>query len=153
MSYEALIAQYKHLIITESILMPKGLSGLYIDNQILINKRLSLYEKHCVLAEEIGHYETTYGDITKLEDVKNQKLELVARRWGYEKIVSLDKLIECYVTDHTTVEDICLHLEITPQYLHNAIEKYQQRYGLSTIYNGYRIFFDPLNMEKVFFKP
>ncbi|MGE7622793.1 ImmA/IrrE family metallo-endopeptidase [Viridibacillus sp. NPDC096237] len=151
MLYESLMSQYRHLTFKESLLMPKGLSGLYIDKQIIINNRLSFYEKHCVLAEEIGHYETTYGDITNLESVSNQKLELTARRWGYEKIVSLDKLIECYVGDHRTEDDICTYLEITPQYLYSAIDRYLQRYGLSTVYNGYLIFFDPLNIEKDFF--
>lgn len=151
MLYESLMSQYRHLTFKESLLMPTGLSGLYIDKQIIINNRLSLYEKHCVLAEEIGHYETTYGDITNLESVSNQKLELTARRWGYEKIVSLDKLIECYVADHRTEEDICTYLEITPQYLYSAIDRYRQRFGLSTVYNGYLLFFDPLNIEKDFF--
>lgn len=151
MAYEALKLQYQHLTITESPNMPKGLSGLYIDNEILINKRLPYYEKHCVLAEEIGHYETTVGDITNLEDVTNRKLELVARTWGYEKIVSLDNLIDCYLQGYTNLEEICLHLEIIPAYLYKAIEKYNQRYGISTIYKGYKIYFDPLNIRKALF--
>lgn len=151
MAYEALKLEYWDLIIKETTDMPKGLKGLYYHNKIFIDKRLTYYEKHCVLAEEIGHHETTYGDITDLEEVTNKKLELVARTWGYEKIVSLDKLIDCFIKGYTTVEDICLHLEITPHYLHKAIEKYNQRYGMSIVYKGYRIFFDPLNIKKEFF--
>lgn len=151
MKYEMLMAQYQHLTIKESFTMPRGLSGVYYDNQILINKRLGQYEKHCTLSEELGHYETTYGDITNLDNIRNMKLEKVARSWGYEKIISFDKLIECYKMGHTTVEDICLHLEIIPIYLYKAIEKYNQRYGLSVAYKGFRIYFDPLNIEKEFF--
>ncbi|WP_419962145.1 ImmA/IrrE family metallo-endopeptidase [Psychrobacillus sp. BM2] len=151
MAYETLKSQYQQLSIIEDPNMPKGLSGLYRDNVIFINKHLTYYEKHCVLAEELGHHETTVGDITNLTDTKNIKLELVARTWGYEKIVSLDKLIDCYNKGFTTVEDICLHLEITPLYLHKAIEKYNQRYGMFIDYKGYQIFFDPLNIKKEFF--
>ncbi len=151
MAYELLKAEYPHINIIECIDMPKGLPGIYHDNVILINKHIEYYEKHCVLAEELGHYETTYGDITSLDNIRNIKLEKVARSWGYEKIISFDKLIECYNLGHTTVEDVCLHLEIIPVYLYKAIERYNQRFGLSCTYKGYRIYFDPLNIEKEFF--
>lgn len=148
MAYERLMMEYPQLHIMEKLL-PKGLSGLYYNNVIEINKYKTKYEKHCILAEELGHHETTYGDITDLDDITSRKLELVARRWGYEKIVSLDKLIECYVEGYTTVEDMCEHLEIVPDYLCKAVEVYNQRYGLSTIKNNFRIFFDPLNIKPI----
>ena len=151
MAYELLKAEYPHVLIIERTDMPKGLSGTYHDGVILINSRLEYYEKHCILAEELGHHETTHGDITNLDYMRNIKLEKVARAWGYEKIISLDKLIECYKMGHTTVEDICLHLEVIPAYLYKAIEKYNERFGLSCTYKGYRIYFDPLNIEKEFF--
>ncbi len=149
MSFEHLMMEYPHIKVVEKVL-PKGLYGLYYENIIEINKSKSNYEKHCTLAEELGHYFTTYGDIINLKEVQNLKLELVARTWGYEKIVSLDKLIECYVLGHITVEDICTYLEVVPSYLFKAIEKYNQRYGLSVVHKGYEIFFDPLNIKKVF---
>lgn len=150
MTYELLMSQYPNLKYQETYNLPRGLSGLYFEGLILINTRLSTYEKHCILAEELGHHFTTYGDITDLHDTQNLKLELVARTWGYEKIVSLDKLIECYLLGHTTVDDICIYLEVVPSYLFKAIEKYNQRYGLSVIHKEYEIFFDPLNIKKVF---
>lgn len=149
MLFEQLMMEYPHIRVVEEVL-PNGLYGLYYDNKIFINKNKTTYEKHCVLAEELGHYFTTYGDILNLKEIQNLKLELVARSWGYEKIVSLDKLIECYLSGHTTVEDICIYLEVVPSYLFKAIEKYNQRYGLSVIHKGYEIFFDPLNIKKVF---
>lgn len=153
MTYELLMSQYPHLLIKETFKMPKSLSGLYYDNQILINKHLCNYEKHCVLAEELGHHETTYGDITNLNEIRSRKLELVARSWGYEKIVTFDKLIECYKFGYTTTEDICIHLEIIPSFLHEALERYYQRFGEYIVHKDYFIFFDPLNVKEVsFFK-
>jgi len=149
-SYERLLMNYPHIKIIEKVL-PKGLSGFYYDNVIEINKFLSNHEKHCILAEELGHHETTYGDITILDDITNKKLELVARRWGYQKIVSLENLIECYTSGHTTEEDICEHLEVTSSYLREAINIYNQKYGLFVLYKGYKIYFDPLNIHKEFF--
>lgn len=149
MLFEQLMMEYPQIRVVEKVL-PNGLYGLYYDNLVVINKTKNNYEKHCILAEELGHHFTTYGDILDLKEMRNLKLELVARSWGYEKIVSLDKLIECYLSGHTTVEDICTYLEVVPSYLFKALEKYNQRYGLSVIHKEYEIFFDPLNIKKVF---
>lgn len=148
MTYESLIAQYPHLVIKEVKTMPTGLAGLYMDNMILIDQRRSNYEKHCILAEELGHYETTYGDITNLQSQRNWKLELLARRWGYEKIVSLDKLIECHELNYRSIEEVCAHLEVTAEYLELSIAHYHARFGLSVYHNGYDIHFDPLSVKK-----
>lgn len=148
MPLEALINEYRHIKIKIAD-MPKGLSGLYIDNVILLNKCLNHNEKHCVLAEEIGHYETTYGNITDLKDIRNQKLELVARRWGYEKLVSLESLISCYEDGYWSTEEVCFHLEITPEYLNSVLDSYIQKYGIYKEVNGYKITFNPLNVEKL----
>lgn len=148
MTYESLIAQYPHLLIKEVNFLPSGLAGLYMDNVVLIDKQRSYYEKHCILAEELGHYETTYGDITDLQKLRNWKLELVARRWGYEKIVSLDKLIECYEAGLKTLDEVCTHLEVTEGYLKTSITHYHSRFGVSTSHNGYEIYFDPLYLRK-----
>ncbi|OPG89484.1 hypothetical protein B2I22_21020, partial [Bacillus spizizenii] len=80
--------------------------------QIFLNRDDSLYKKHFLLAEEIGHYETTAGDITMLDSISKIKAEMVARRWGYEKIISLDDLVSCFEKNHLTAEDVCHDFEI-----------------------------------------
>lgn len=148
MGLDSLIAEYPQITIKFAEL-PKGLSGLYFDNIIFLNKRLNSIEKHCVLAEEIGHHETTYGNITDLDEVRSRKLEIVARRWGYEKLVPLDKLIECHENEHWLTDDICFYLDITPKYLQEALNYYTQKYGISKNHNGYSISFDSLNIKKL----
>lgn len=147
LALDTLISEYPQITIKIAD-MPKGLSGLYYDNVILLNKHLASNEKHCVLAEEIGHYETTYGNITDLSDVRNIKLEKVARKWGYEKILSLDLLIDCHNNGFWTLEEVCFHLDITPEYLNDAVTYYIQKYGVYKIHNGYKITFDPLTIIK-----
>ena len=40
------------------------IKGLYLDNHIALSKDLrSDTQKRCILAEELGHYHTTVGDI------------------------------------------------------------------------------------------
>ena len=68
-------------------------AGMCEGNEIYINKSCTTNEKYCVLLEELGHFLTTYGDITNQNDLKNRKQELFARRWGYEK-VTLERIIE-----------------------------------------------------------
>lgn len=148
MAYEALIEEYPQITIKE-VLLPKGLSGVYFDNEIHLDKRRSKYENHCILAEEIGHHETTHGDITDLKCMRNWKLELVARRWGYEKIVSLDKLIECHELGYKSLVEVCTHLEITAEYLKTSIDHYSSRHGISIDHRGYQIAFDPLFIRRV----
>lgn len=147
MSYELLMMKYPQLVIKEKA-MPRGLFGLYFDNEIHINKMLGKYDKHCTLAEEIGHFETTYGDITDQSTVRNRQLEAIARRWAYNKIVSLDKIIECYLNGHTTLRDMCIHLEITPVFLKTSIDFYIAKFGGSKQHGEYIVMFDPLNVIK-----
>ena len=147
--YEMLIQQYPLIDIREDGRMPKSLSGLYFDNAIRINKNLLAYEKTGVLAEEIGHHETTYGDILDLRDIRKKKLEVVARRWGYEKVLSLDILVECYEAGHRTLADVCTYLEVTGPYLKEALDSYEEKYGVSRIHGGYEITFNPFNIKKI----
>lgn len=147
MAFEAMISKFPHLKVKEVSKMPKGLGGLYVEGTIILDRHRSLYEKHCILAEEIGHHLTSHGDITNLKDFKNLKQELAARRWAYEEVVSLDKIIDCYIKGYTTVEDICCHLEVTPEFLKVSLEHYSSRYGLYIEYKDYRIFFDPLDVQ------
>ena len=147
MKFEQLMNQYPQLTFYEKML-PKGLSGLYYDNVVEIDKYLTYREKHEILAEEIGHYEKSIGDISDYSSLKNMKQETLARRWAVEKIVSLDDLIDCYDLGLRTVEDICFHLEITPSFLHKAIKHYKTKHGLNYSYKGYWFQFKPLFISK-----
>lgn len=148
MSMEKLLTEYNNITVRECSWMPKGLTGLYLDDLILLDKRKDLYEKHGILAEEIGHRETTHGDITNMDSIKNRKLEALARRWGYRKILSFDRMIECYEAKHLTVEEVCQDLEITPEYLNKILSYYKERYGLSVEHNGFIIRFEPFSIKK-----
>lgn len=49
--------------------------GWCVENRIYINTRMKEYEKIEVLSEEIGHFKTTFGNISDLSNIKNSKLE------------------------------------------------------------------------------
>lgn len=148
--FEELLDEYDDKVsITFDKNMPKKLAGLYSSVRgILLNADLTQNKYHSVLAEEIGHYETTVGDIIDLTNIQNKKLEIIARRWGYKKIVTLDDLIECYEKYITTVEEICAHLEIVPEFLEECLVHYRQQYGQDIFYKDYLIILDPLDIKR-----
>src|SRR5680860_935696 len=87
-------------------------------------------EKACILAEEYGHYRTTSGNILNQKNVSNIKQEKRARNWGYEKLVSLEKLIEAYKAGVQNCYDLADFLDVTEDFLQNALKHYQEKYGL-----------------------
>jgi hypothetical protein len=50
-------------------------------------------EKTCVLAEELGHYYTSCGDILDQKITTNRKQEEKAKRWAVQRLVSLNDFI------------------------------------------------------------
>ena len=58
------------------------IKGLYCDGTIAISTDMKTdAEKACVLAEELGHHYTSYGNILDQSDTSNRKQELRARAW------------------------------------------------------------------------
>ena len=53
-------------------------------------------EKSCVLAEEIGHYHTSSGNILDQNKVESRKQEYRARLYGYNLKIGLTGLISAY---------------------------------------------------------
>lgn len=119
--YEELIGEYEQLIIEER---PMENEGLYADGCVWINKNMSANKKACILAEEIGHYETTSGDILDQTDTGNRKQELIARKWAYNKVVPEEKISEAISEGYTEVWEIADHLDVDEQFLREALIYY-----------------------------
>lgn len=117
--------------------------GFYCDGYIFINKSLNDKEKYCVLAEELGHYETTYGNILDQNNINNVKQELKARRWGYKHIVTLEGIIEAFENNCLNEYEMAEYLGVTDEYFKECIEDYKKQYGLSCKLGKYYIVFEP----------
>lgn len=129
-------------------LMPKGMGGFNNSNEIILNGNNNYYTNVGNLAEEIGHYLTSTGDISNYKNINNMKQEFKARRVGIRLILPLERIIECYELSILTEYDMCMHLEVTPEYLSKALEDYKRQFGAYVKYGGYRIEFEPLNIKK-----
>jgi len=141
--YENLLIEADKLpiLVKEKPLRTKD--GFCKGNRIAINKKLRTVEKYCVLAEELGHYHMTVGDITDQTKIENRKQELIARRWGYEHIVSLIGLIEAFEYGARSPFETAEFLGITEKYLQDCIDSYKRKYGVMHQIEQYIIYFEP----------
>ena len=88
--YEDLLMEYEDKLLIEERNMKN--EGLYGDNVAWINKNLPSRRKTCILAEEIGHYETSVGDILDQHSLDSAKQERAARGWAFNKLIPLDDI-------------------------------------------------------------
>lgn len=153
LQYEKLLieADMLGIVIKEANLITK--KGLCYGNRIAINESLSECEKCCVLAEELGHYALTVGDIKEQTfNISNRKQELLARGWGYDKLVGLTGLIDAFDSGCKTKYEIADFLNITEEYLNEAIQYYTSKYGIYHTIDCYTIVFIPnLQIGKIFY--
>lgn len=145
--YEALLseAQKEHIDVVEFPFRGR-LRGLYYDRVIGICRHTTNAEKACILAEELGHFHTSAGDLLDQSKIVNRKLEKRARRWGYEKLVPLDKLIAAYRAGFKTDYELAEFLGITEAFLAAAIEHYTTKYGTYCRVRDYWVHFEPLRV-------
>lgn len=120
------------------------IKGLYCDGTIALNEKISTtVEKSCILAEELGHHFTSSGDIINMDKIQNVKQEYKARVWGYNKKIGLYGIIKCYKYGCKNIYEMAQLLDVTEQYLINAIEYYRSKYGICTTIDNYIIYFEP----------
>ncbi len=121
-----------------------GYGGRIYGNRIAIHDRLeTTTEKACVLAEELGHYHTTVGDITDLSDPQNRKQERQARLWGYNKLIGLTGIIKAFQSGCHSRHEAAEYLDVTEQFLQECIDCYRDKYGVCTTVDNYTVFFIP----------
>ena len=129
------------------------IKGLYCDNVIAVNAsaKMTLSEKTCVLAEELGHYHTTVGNILDQSLASNRKQELRARAWAYEKLLKPKRLIDAYEQGCKKKFEIAEFLNITEDFLGEALEYYRRKYGVCAQIENYILYFEPnLGIVKLF---
>ena len=120
------------------------IKGLYCDNTIALSKKLTTNaEKKGILAEELGHHYTSYGDIIELHSVEDQKQELRARLWAYNKMIGLQGIVAAYKHGCTSLHDTAEFLEVTEEFLSEALERYRSKYGCYVKLDNYVIYFEP----------
>jgi len=134
---EKLMSNYPELSFTFTNRMPLFQGAYIFNNEVYINSNRDYRQNLQDLAEEIGHWKTTSGDIRKESTLYDQKQEHEARQFGYMMIVSLDGLIDCFKKGIATPWDIADYFECDIDYIWNALDTYKIKYGENFDYKGY----------------
>lgn len=145
-NYEKLLDEAKQngVDVTDINFESDRIKGLYCDNTIAINKNIeTTSEKACVLAEELGHHYTTFGNIMDQKDTGNTKQELKARMIAYNKQVGLIGIINAYRKGCKNSNEMADFLDVTEEFLIESLEAYRRKYGLCTTLDNYIIYFEP----------
>ncbi len=143
MLYENLMIIYSnsHLIIKEKDLPVN--KGRIKGNKIAIRRNLSTKEKGCVLAEELGHYYTTVGNILDQANASNRKQERRARLWAYDRLIGLSGIVKAYRHGCESLTETAEYLNVTEDFLLDALKEYESKYGTSVVHGEYEISFTP----------
>lgn len=145
MNYDNMLikADKKGLEIKEKIFKSDA-KGLIKGNKILLNKKIDTQrEKACILAEEIAHRELTVGNIIDQRCVSNRKQERRARELAYNELIGLQGIIETYEAGCKNLYTMAKYLDVTEEFLHEALVCYKDKYGLCVKVDNYIIYFDP----------
>lgn len=111
--------------------------------RIALRKNLTATDKKCVLAEELGHYYTTAGNILDQSDTGNRKQEYRARIWSYDKLIGLAGILSAYRAGCSNLHEMAEHLAVKEEFLAKALVCYRSKYGICTRYENCIIYFEP----------
>ena len=97
--------------------------GLICNRTILIDPRLSETRKAAVLAEELGHFMTSVGNIIDCRDANNSRQEAKARLWSYRRLIDPAKLAEAEAHGCCMPWEVAEYLGVDEQMLREAVER------------------------------
>lgn len=105
--------------------MGNELGGFIYRNHIMLNKNMTENELIPILSEELGHYETTVGNISKYNSASDRQQERKARVWGITHLVSKKDIEQFKQRKYDSDYEVADELGITVPYLHEVGEVYQ----------------------------
>lgn len=120
------------------------IKGLYCNGTIALKHNIeTTTEKGCVLAEELGHHYTSVGNILDQSKTENRKQELRARAWAYNKMIGLMGIVNAYEHGCHSMHETADFLNVTEDFLEEALRYYKNKYGVYTAFDNYIIYFEP----------
>lgn len=148
MNYESLLAEADQngIDVVDYDFKSPRIKGLYCDGTVALSRSSTETEKACILAEELGHYYTTVGDILDQSSAANRKQELRARAWAYRKGLQLGDIVRAFKYGCRNRYEIAEYLGVTENFLQDGIDYYKEKYGPYTKYGNYVIYFEPFGI-------
>lgn len=121
----------------------RAYDGRIKGTRIAIRRDMPTVQKTCVLAEELGHSQTGYGDILDQSTVSDIKQEQRARLWAYNKLIGLTGIIRAYKHGCKSLHETAEFLEVTEEFLNEMLAAYRSKYGCYATVDNYIICFEP----------
>lgn len=146
MKYEELLEEssINNVYVIENANFKSSADGLINGSVIGISKNIRTYNKRtCILAEELGHYHTSIGDIISQSSVSDRRQELRARGWAYNRLIGLTGIVNSYKHGCCSLSDTADYLDVTEEFLAEAIQYYRSKYGSFVTIDNYAIYFEP----------
>jgi len=132
------------LEVLEMAFRSNRIKGLYCNSTIAINDKLKdSRKKACILAEEIAHHDLTVGNILEQSNTQNRKQEMLARMSAYNRMIGLIGLINAFNAGCRNRFEIAEYLDVTEEFLIDALEAYRNKFGEYTTIDEYVIYFEP----------
>lgn len=144
--YEEMLIEHDYIEIKETDVMPDDLSGLWLDDLILINSNLPETRKAEVLYEELAHHKLTYGNILDQSKDINRKFENYAKRHGYEAALPLRIIIEAHHYGVSNLYELAEYVQLSEEHVLEILEHYRNKHGIYIHYGNYLIQFEPLRV-------
>ena len=147
LKYEELLEEstINDIYIIENANFRSKADGLINGNVIGINRNIRTSRRRtCILAEELGHYHTTVGDIIGQTADTDRRHELRARGWAYNRLIGLTGIVSSYKHGCRSLSDTADYLDVTEEFLTEAIQYYRSKYGHFVTIDNYVIYFEPV---------
>lgn len=135
--------------VIESFDFNSEVKGLAVDGGIGLSSEIETErERKCILAEEIAHTELNTGDILDLSNASNRKQEMRAHKRAVYNLVPFERLIDAIIDlrDETSIYSLARELDVTEEFIVEAIEIYSNKYGERKDYGAYVVFFHPFRV-------
>ena len=104
--------------------------GKYADKHIGVNANLLDNIKYEIIAEEIGHHRKTYGNITDKNDIRNLKLEKIARREGFKILLKPTDFLEPLSSGARNLYEFAEYFYLSEKTLLNILHDWKEIYGM-----------------------
>ena len=105
------------------------LDGLCIEVEkrciVLINKHRTVLEQTVALAEEIGHYLRTHGDIVRQETVTQRKGERYGREFSYQMLLPVGDVETAFEDGVRDLGELSERFGLPCEFVREAILHYQ----------------------------
>ena len=138
------------LHVIENVPLESDAAAMSYDDGVLLS-RMATYQQHvCILAEEIAHHDTNVGNILDQTDVANRKQERRARLLAFDRLIGLRGLIQCFLAGDRNRYEVAERLEVTEEFLADALEMYRGKYGEGKQVGNFWVSFEPyLSIVKI----